>query len=505
MRAIIYCRVSTKEQTLNLSLPTQKKACLEYCHRNGFEPDEVFVDEGESAKTAARPEFQKMLRYCRENKGKIHYLIVYSLSRFSRNTHDHLVIRALLSNLGISLRSVTELIDNSSAGKLMETILAGFAQFDNDVKSERTKAGMKAAMEKGRWPYIAPLGYVNENGPKGQSNIKPDPERAPLIQKAFELYSSGKYTRPALLNILNNCGLKTRKGKRLSLQTFESLLRNPLYAGFVTSKLIQKPERGNFEPLISEELFNAVQALIAGKKPTLTTYLRNHPDFPLRVFVTCKNCGRPLTGSWSKGRNKKYPYYRCPNSKCKQVNVRKYDLETAFIKYLEQFQPKKEFMEFFKAVILDCWKEKQAGAITLSRNLRKRVDELETKREKLIDAFIYKELIDQATYEEQKAKLDEDIKLAEIEAHSAKLEAFDVESAYSFATHILSNAARLWSDMNLDQKQRFQKVLFPQGVYFLDGEFGTAETCIFFNMLQESAAPKSEVASPTGFEPVLPE
>jgi site-specific DNA recombinase len=503
MKAVIYCRVSTKEQVQNLSLPTQRKVCLEYCQRQGIEADKVFVDEGESAKTALRAEFQKMLQYCRENKGRITFVIVYSLNRFSRNTHQHLVISALLASLGITLRSATEPIDNSSTGKLMETILSGFAQFDNDVKAERTKAGMKAAMERGRWPYGAPLGYLNSGGPKGQSNIIPDRERAPLIKKAFELYATGLYTRPQVLKMVHALGLRTRKGKMVTLQTFEGILRNSLYTGEMHAKFLDKPERGSYEPIIEKLLFDQVQEIISGKKNTVTPYQRNHPDFPLRQFIKCGECARPLTASWSKGRTQKYPYYRCPNANCKAVNTRKQEVEGKFITLLERLTPKAPYLELFKAIVLDRWKEIQAEAVLASRKLEHSLQELKARRDKLIEAFIYKQLIDKTVYDHQMDKLREEIALGEVEAHNAKLEAFDIEGAVNFAQYLILNAPRLWVEMSLEQKQRFQKVLFPKGLSFSEGKFGTAETCIFFNMIQESAAPNSEVVSSTGFEPVL--
>jgi DNA invertase Pin-like site-specific DNA recombinase len=58
-------------------------------------------------------------------------------------------------------RSVTEPIDDTSTGKLMEGVLAAFAQFDKDVRSERTRAGMRMALEHGRWMFIPPVGYLN--------------------------------------------------------------------------------------------------------------------------------------------------------------------------------------------------------------------------------------------------------------------------------------------------------------------------------------------------------
>jgi site-specific DNA recombinase len=106
--AVIYVRVSTKEQTENLSLPTQLRACEEYCRRQGYEILERFHEEGESAKTTARNQLQNLLKYCRTRKGKVHFVVVYNLTRFAREKYDHFALRAHLTSLGISLRSVTE-------------------------------------------------------------------------------------------------------------------------------------------------------------------------------------------------------------------------------------------------------------------------------------------------------------------------------------------------------------------------------------------------------------
>ena len=73
------------------------------------------------------------------------FVVVFNLTRFARDKYDHFALRSLLQSLGISLRSATEPIDDTSTGKLMEGVLAAFAQFDNDCRSDRTRAGMKAA------------------------------------------------------------------------------------------------------------------------------------------------------------------------------------------------------------------------------------------------------------------------------------------------------------------------------------------------------------------------
>jgi site-specific DNA recombinase len=84
--ALIYVRVSTKEQTENLSLPTQLKACEEYCRRQGYDILERFHEEGESAKSTDRSQLQNLLTYCRLNKGRVHFVVVFNLTRFARGS-----------------------------------------------------------------------------------------------------------------------------------------------------------------------------------------------------------------------------------------------------------------------------------------------------------------------------------------------------------------------------------------------------------------------------------
>jgi DNA invertase Pin-like site-specific DNA recombinase len=232
--AVIYVRVSTKEQTENLSLPTQLRACEEYCRRHGFEILHRFQEQGESAKTTDRSELQNLLKYCRTHKGKVHVVIVYNLTRFAREKYDHFALRAHLKSLGISLRSATEPIDDTSTGKLMEGVLAAFAQFDNDVRSDRTRAGMRAALELGRWTFPAPLGYLNAPKWSGKSLVH-DPERAQLVKSAFEDLATGRYTKQEVIARATAAGLRSRKGLMLSPQSFGQMMRNPIYIGKIDS------------------------------------------------------------------------------------------------------------------------------------------------------------------------------------------------------------------------------------------------------------------------------
>ena len=244
--AVIYTRVSTVEQVQNLSLRTQLEACRHYCETHGLTVDAEFTDRGESAKTINRPQFLTMLEHCQKNKGRIDIVVVYNVSRFSRDTHDHLGVRAQLYKCGVALRSVTEPIDETAVGRLNESLMSVISQFDNDVKAERTKAGMTAALSIGRWTHKAPLGYLNGDTRARQPSLLLDPERAPLMRRAFEL--AAEHPLVDVLAEVTRLGLRTHKGREVAKQTLSAALRNPLYIGRINAPSFgMKDVQGDFE------------------------------------------------------------------------------------------------------------------------------------------------------------------------------------------------------------------------------------------------------------------
>ena len=501
--AVVYCRVSTQEQTENYSLGTQEHACRDYCKRHGLTLDRVFVEEGQSAKTINRTQFGKMLEYCFEGKGRIQCVVVYNVSRFSRSLQDYQNVRNELRKVGIELRSVTEQFNDTSSGKLMESMLATFAQFDNDVRAERTVEGMKAALAARRWPFRPPLGYL-KGGLPGQPSIVPDPKKGPLIQTAFEMFAQGSFKMRQVLDHITKLGLTNAKDKKINLQTFVLTLRRPIYAGWMTvSDWTEiEPIKGDFTPLISQETFDAVQRILRGRQGTTTKHLRSHPDFPLRRFVRCGCCGRSLTGSWSKNRKLlPYGYYRCASSACKAVNVRRERMHELFYNLLESLKPGFEFLALFEAVVMDVWESSRIGAVTLVASLKGQLESLEEKRDQLEEVFVFKKNICQDTYRRLSEKLAAEILAKKIELSEAQTDEFDVEGALSFARKMLENAAAFWQPLPSEKKESFQKIVFPDGVTFLNGEFGTTATNPIFKHLQSGLGKEEEMATRHGFEP----
>src|SRR5258706_9988250 len=159
--AIIYVRVSSQQQVGNFSLAAQEQACRDYCRREGWPVARVFREEGESAKSVDRTALTALLDFAREHQRDVAAVVVHSVSRWSRETADHFAMIRLLKQWGIKLRSVSEPIDDTASGELMEGIHAVLAKFENRQRTDRTTSGMRKALESGRGVHRAPLGYLN--------------------------------------------------------------------------------------------------------------------------------------------------------------------------------------------------------------------------------------------------------------------------------------------------------------------------------------------------------
>src|SRR6185437_3384542 len=200
--------------------------------------------------------------------------------------------------------------DDSPAGKMFATVLSAMAQLDNDVRSERALRGMKSRLESGRWVWTPPVGYMP--GPKSGPSLVPDPARAHHVAKLFNLVATGNTTKADALTRVNRDGLRTRRGAMLTGETLRRVLTNPVYCGQILVAKWGKALKGDWEPIISESVFNQVQAILEGRAPVAVAHAKDREDFALRGSVICEICKKPVTASWSSGKAKvKFPYYRC--------------------------------------------------------------------------------------------------------------------------------------------------------------------------------------------------
>jgi site-specific DNA recombinase len=486
-RAVIYVRVSTGRQVQGTSLETQERDCRVYCERKGWQITRIFREEGESAKTADRTQLQEMLRFCRVAEQCPDYVLIHALDRFARNGIDHDSLREELLELNIKLRCVLTPLGESPYDKYIERVLSGLPQLDNELRGERSLAGMKARVQSGRWTFRAPIGYLNGRDTQGNKTLLADSKRAVLVREAFELYATGLYTKEQVRERINAKGLRTLKGKPLASEMFNRMLRNPRYAGLLSvRKWGLSSVQGSFEPLVDFDTFDRVQDVLAGRRKTITPRQRNRSEFPLRHFVRCGYCHKPLTASRSTGKmGVKYLYYRCQNRTCPSpLNARADAMHHHFMEFLYKQQPDPSYLRLFHKIILDVWKAKQADAVILARTFERQIDEIKERRHKLLEAMVYQQTITRSEFEEMRVPLDTELIALEERLRQARVSEVEIEKVLSFAEDLLLNIAGVWERFSLDQKQRLQEVLFPNGVEYQDGVYRTQQMSFLFRGLE---------------------
>ena len=470
---MIYCRVSTKEQVEEgNSLVTQEKNCREYAKKNGYEIEALFIEQGESAKTADRTELKKLMSFCASKKNNISAVISYKIDRISRNTDDYSQIRILLKRYGVEIKSTSEFFEDNPAGRFMENIIANVAQFDNDVRAERSVGGMRDAVREGRYVWMAPYGYSNVKV-SGKSTIAPN-RLAPLVKKVFEEVALNQFPAEEIRKKLGE-GLANPSGKTISRSTFYNVLKNKLYTGWINK--FGELHKGAFEPIISEELFNQVQHVLSGKHAKYKHYLIESPDFPLRRFFKHPS-GKMLTGCWSQGRKKKYPYYLIHKE---NINIRKEVLEKAFKGWLNQFKMDITHFEKLQALVKIHLDKGINDKKLEAEGLQKKVTQLKAKQHILIEKNI-EGVINNELCKEKIAAIDTELYQINRFISNLPQKTINYSHLLSIIRGVLKNPGEIWEEIDFKNKIRLQWFYFPYGIEFDGKESRTTKICKLFKL-----------------------
>lgn len=468
-KAVIYCRVSTKEQAEEgNSLVTQERNCREYAKKQDYEIVHVFIEEGESAKTANRTELQKLLRFCSDKKQDIKVVIIYKIDRLSRNTDDYSQLRILLKRYGVEIKSTSEYFENTPAGRFMENIIANVAQFDNDVRTERSVGGMRDAFREGRYVWMAPVGYKNQKV-EGKTTIV-QTEKADLVKLAFEMMAERKHSINAIRKNLTSMGLPQAKSQ------FYKMLKNELYTGWICK--LGERHKGKYDPIISDELFRRVQQVMRSKKMPML-YQSKHPDFPLRRFIKHPD-GFKLTGAWSKGRNKKYAYYRFIRIGLQWPKI---DMETSFLLFIDKYSFNEDLLVKLKAEVLNRFSNRSMSKVKDMKTLSLNKKQMKEKQNILLQKNIAG-IISDLLLKEQLTALDEEIWAIDRALLRSEENKIDVGSIFEFLNEFLLRPSAIWQKMPLDIKIKLQWFVFPEGVLFDGIEFRTTKLSSLFKLKQ---------------------
>jgi site-specific DNA recombinase len=443
-RAFAYLRVSSEGQVNTgysqdgLSIDAQREQACDKAAQLDAEIVREFADPGRSAYVDLhkRTDFLAMLDELAERNQhastRVDYVIVWSTSRWARSVEDHFRTHKLVREAGAKLISVTEPMigEDTPESFFMEGMFALNNQFESMKTGRNVSGGMYQKAKAGGSYGGFRLGYIRaiEQLPDGRqvSGIVPDPDRAHYVTLSFRLYASGEYSLSQLSLELYQLGLRSFPTRRyaegqVKTSALQRLLRNPYYAGWIVYKRGTPDEQifqGRHEPLVDQDTFDRVQALldeksIAGERPqTRRPYLRGS--------VFCGGCGRRLAFGLSRGRSgQRYPYFFCVSRTrglaCEmRTSIAPHLIEQAIQRYYVERPVQLSAAEVQKrtAAIEALVSVSQQAVREVSSAKTRLIAALEVKQDTLVDMRFSETSISASVFKRKQAKLDDELEAA---------------------------------------------------------------------------------------------
>jgi site-specific DNA recombinase len=475
--AAIYARVSSFGQLGRdgdedgYSLPAQVEAGKREAIQRGATLAKVYMERAESAKSDDRPVLQAMMRELPALGVK--YLIVHKVDRLARNRLDDAVLYQKLVGMGITLVSVTENIDETPAGRLMHGMLASFAEYYSNNLATEVKKGLRRKHEQGGTPHRPPIGYRSKREwISGQDirTVELDPDRAPLVTLAFDLYATGRWTTRRLAKHLTELGLRTRATRRaperpLTASRIQEMLRKSYYIGIVTWDGQSYP--GKHHKLTNQDTFDKVQALLAAAKIG-GDRAQVHQHY-LRGSIFCEKChGRLLYGR-HKGRSRHYEYFACNNRRTRGRDIQCDSLhhlvasteDSVIDDVYTQLYLEVEISEQIRRELTDDLSDRTAVIRQEAERHERALKGIEAKQEKLVQLF-YRDLVTEDVFAAEQEKLKTERRAAKRLQAIASAQLEDVDEALEIALSRLDNIAQVYRDGTPLERRILNQAIFKR-------------------------------------------
>lgn len=485
--AVSYLRVSTSAQAETdydeegYSIPAQREANQRTADRLGAVIVAEFIDRGESAKTADRPELQLMLQFLREMMN-ISYVIVHKVDRLARSREDDVAINIAIRHTGAQLVSSTENIDDTPSGKLLHGIMATIAEFYSSNLAMEAKKGMRQKARMGGTPGLAPLGYLNIRERIDGREIRTvtvDPDRAPLIQWMFEAYASGTWTMSQLRDELDRRGLRIpatakRPARPVTIQHIDKMLMNRYYLGYVKFEGVWY--EGRHTALIDQDTFDQVQAVrIARAMAREKT--QKHPHY-LKGSIYCGRCGSWMGISNVKNRwGTIYPYFYClgraKRKNCTQSAVLIADVEASVADWWVRVHLTEAQATGIREHVAGSLARQQARNQAELERQQKRVRQLENQRLKLLEAR-YADAIPLDLFKTEQKRITDELTNARKIIERCQVEADAVMRMVDEVLLLCADAHRLYLSAPGNIRRQLNQAVFTR-FWIIDEEIGGAD------------------------------
>ncbi len=405
-KAVLYLRVSSKKQMDTAvdidpdgnSIATQREVASRKASSLGADVVREFVEPGVSASTIEkRQAFQEMLAFLRENPD-VRYVVVYARSRAFRNYIDAAITKRLLDKLNVKLVSAREDFGDGVYADMMEAVTDIFNDVQNKLSGEDIRIKLQHKAENGGTTGKAPLGYLNarvEHEGRLINTIQLDPKRAPLVRRAFELYSTGEYGLERLEATMADLGLTARAAgdlpeRPVTFKWLHRMLQDRYYMGCVVYK--GEVYAGRHEPIVDPVLFERVQEVVAfrSKSGQRDRVLQHY----LKGILFCDRCERNERTSrliYTEATNRsgnRYGYFLCRGRQdgvCDLPYLPVDKVEQAIVDHYETLNLPTNFVDDVRQLLDDALTEEQHSVAELHAAVSRKLKELETKEDRLLD------------------------------------------------------------------------------------------------------------------------
>lgn len=386
MKAIIFARVSSRDQEDGQSIPSQVRRLTEYALKKNFIIANTF-QVTESSTKDTRKQFDEIITFVKKSK-EAYALITDTVDRLQRSFRETPLLDELRRQGKLELHFLREgLVINqhsNSAQLLQWDVGVLFASSYVRQLGDNVKRSQEQCIRNGQWISKAPYGYKNIALPSGQRTIEINEEQAPFVIKIFEEYAKGNNSFQTVAEKMRKEGFPlTAKGKSVTDRTVELILKNPFYYGKMNAKGQLHPHR--YQTLITEDLFNRVQGIIYKRYKAPVQYAGK--PILLRGLITCKNCSSTVCGDIKK---QKYVYYSCHNSKriCTKKWVKEEVLLEELLSYFDKIQVTDEQISELVDHIGEYEEQEHALIKNTQRLLNDKLNLTQERISKLIDMHI---------------------------------------------------------------------------------------------------------------------
>jgi len=481
-QAVIYLRVSTKEQAERggeaegFSIPAQREAGYRKAEQLGARVVAEFVDAGESARSADRPDLQRMLRYLAAEP--ISYVIVHKVDRLARNRADDVEINLAIQRAGARLISCTENIDQTPSGMLLHGIMSSIAEFYSQNLAAEIVKGTETKVRLGGTPTLAPIGYLNVRqiiDGREVRTVEVDPDRAEHIRWAFNAYATGEWTLNQLTAELAIRGLttrptRTRIAKPLPVNKVHEVLQNRYYIGVVKWRGVEYP--GKHQPLLGLPTFERVQEVMRGHR-TAGTKPHRHPRY-LAGSLFCARCGSRLIYSRSTSKTgARHGYWICNGrhnlkNGCQLPGLAEERVELAVVDQWQRESLPAEYAEELRQALLADLADYAAATQTEERRLRERVSAIRRERVKWAEKAM-EEVVPADIARAKQVDLSMQLKQAEARLAQFSTSSLEHEQLIRTLTQLIVDCGRVYRDSDDETRRAYNQAWFERILLDVEG------------------------------------